>query len=64
MGAEQQDLLGRGVALLPFFLFTLECIKSLLFWLLLVILRYVVDSGGQSTFVAILRSWQISSRAA
>jgi hypothetical protein len=30
MGAEQQQLLGRGVAWLPFFLFTLECIKSLL----------------------------------
>ncbi len=30
MGAEQQQLLGRGVALLPFLLFTLECIKSLL----------------------------------
>jgi hypothetical protein len=30
MGAEQQQLLGRGVALLPFVLFTLECIKSLL----------------------------------
>jgi hypothetical protein len=33
MGAEQQhqqQLLRRGVALLPFFLFILECIKSLL----------------------------------